>query len=89
MLKADRDWPYGGSYLRDWGVDLRAEWLHGVVFESCLVREPKEGNGIAIQMCPRSGCKGTKNLFHMIQLQDHKVHLRKSLGRPKCAEEPL
>ncbi len=33
MVKADKDWPYCGAYLRDWGVDLRAEWLHGVVFK--------------------------------------------------------
>ena len=87
MLKAGRDWAYCGAYLRDWGVALHAEWLHGVVFESRLVRQPTEGCTIAIQMCTHSGCKGTKNHFHMLQYQDHQVELRKSLGCPKCTEE--
>jgi hypothetical protein len=87
MLKADRDWPYCGSYLRDWGVDLRAEWLHGVVFESRLIHQPAEGGSIATQMCTHSGCQGTKKHFHVIQAEDHQVELRKSLGCPKCAEE--
>ncbi len=91
--KGRQSWPYGGSYWRDWGVDLRAEWLHGVVFESSLIDQPAGGGSIArggsidIQMCTHSGRQGTKNHFHMIHTQDHKVELRKSLGCPKCAEE--